>query len=141
MDFRLLLCSLRLLLSRSAAVIVFEKERVKGFEPSTSTLARGGACVRSREADGGYASREFALHRALHRLAAAAGRRGHGSAGPDCGPTQLPTAGQSTCLGGSIRTRYRTQDTSCCRNLKPDSRRRSTGPRECASSIGSAAEP
>jgi hypothetical protein len=53
MDFRLLLCSLRLLLSRSAAVIVFEKERVKGFEPSTSTLARGGARVRSRDAGGG----------------------------------------------------------------------------------------
>jgi hypothetical protein len=77
MDFRLLLCSLRLLLSRSAAVIVFEKERVKGFEPSTSTLARGGAGVRSRDAGAAYASRGFALHRALHGLASVGGRRGH----------------------------------------------------------------
>jgi hypothetical protein len=57
------------------------EERVKGLEPhhedGTSTLARGGAGVRSCEADGGCATRGFALHRALHRLAAAAGRRGH----------------------------------------------------------------
>jgi hypothetical protein len=78
MDFRLLLCSLRPLLSRSAAVIVFEKERVKGFEPSTSTLARGGAGVRRGESGGGYASRGFALHGALHGLAAGVGMPGHG---------------------------------------------------------------
>jgi hypothetical protein len=48
-----------------------------GTKPETATLARGGAGVRSREAGGGYASRAFALHRDLHRLAAAGGRRGH----------------------------------------------------------------
>jgi hypothetical protein len=68
---------------------MFEKERVKGFEPpfeawceaGTSTLARGGAGVRSREAGAACASRGFALHRGLHGLAAVGGSGCPGSAG------------------------------------------------------------
>jgi hypothetical protein len=39
--------------------------------------------VRSRDAGGGYASRGFALHRALHGMAAVAGRRGQSFVGSD----------------------------------------------------------
>jgi hypothetical protein len=102
MDFRLLLCSLRLLLSRSAAVIVFEKERVKGFEPSTSTLARGGAGVRSREAGRGCASRGFALHRALHGLAAVGGTRGQSFVGSDDAGELIR---RSNCVGARASPR------------------------------------
>jgi hypothetical protein len=119
MDFRLLLCSLCRLLSRSAAVVVFEKERVKGFEPpfeawceaGTSTLARGGAGVRSREAGAACASRGFALHRGLHGLAAVGGSGCPGSAGSgDAGDlicpanfvgARTPARVRSSRLGGA----------------------------------------
>jgi hypothetical protein len=76
--------------SRTAAVRSGQRrfeERVKGLEPhlegGTSTLARGGAGVRSRDAGRSCVSRGFALHRALHGLAAAAGRRGQSFIGSD----------------------------------------------------------
>jgi hypothetical protein len=94
---------------------VFEKERVKGFEPpfeaGTSTLARGGVGVRSGEAGGGYASHGFALHRALHGVAAVGGSGCHESAGSgDAGDlicpanfvgARTPARVRSSRLGGA----------------------------------------
>ncbi|MBL8638684.1 MAG: hypothetical protein JNN09_09405, partial [Alphaproteobacteria bacterium] len=41
---------------------------MKGFEPSTSTLARGRSRVRSGGTGGGCGERDFALHLGLHGL-------------------------------------------------------------------------
>ncbi len=84
------------------AAVVFKKERVKGFEPpfeaGTSTLVRGGVGVGSREAGAACARRGFALHRALHGLAAAAGTRGQSFVGSD-------DAGELICRANFVGTR------------------------------------
>jgi hypothetical protein len=81
------------------AAVVFKKERVKGFEPpfeaGTSTLARGGASVRSGGTGGGCASRGLALHRALHGLAAVGGKCCQSFVGSD-------DAGELICGANSV---------------------------------------
>jgi hypothetical protein len=94
--------SLRRPKNRTAAVRSGQRrfeERVKGLEPhpeaGTSTLARGGAGVRSVKAGGGCASGGLALRRALHGLASSAGRRGQRFIGSG-------DAGELICRANSV---------------------------------------
>jgi hypothetical protein len=79
-------------------------KRVKGFEPSTSTLARGGRVDATSEEGGGCGGRSFCLHSSLHGRQAGAGRAWQQGASLSRLSPQVPINGRGSMWASRAST-------------------------------------